>query len=100
MHTLEPNFLQNEEQIEKFVKLVIKSLKVLTHEFLVGIGAWLAPTCWRFSALPSAPPSFSGDGQSTSARVLPNLVLQSKSTRAQVWGYDYGKRNQEVRREA
>ena len=69
MHTLEPNFLQNEEQIEKFVKLVIKSLKVLTHEFLVGIGAWLAPACLRFSwgfaflALPSAPPSFSGDAQ-------------------------------------
>ena len=49
MHTLEPNFLQNEEHIKKFVKLVIKSLKVLTHEFLVGIGAWLAPACSHFS---------------------------------------------------
>ena len=55
MHTLEAYFLQNEEQIEKFVKLVIKSLKVLTHEFMVGVGAWRAPTCLRISALPSAP---------------------------------------------
>ena len=100
MHTLQQNFLQNEKQIEKFVKLVIKSLKVLTHEFMVGVGAWRAPTCLRISALPSAPPSFSGSGQSTSARVLPNLVLQRKLTRAQVCGYEHGKRNQEVHREA
>ena len=43
-------------------------LKVLTHEFLVGVLARLAPACspfsqgLAFSALPSAPSSFSGDG--------------------------------------
>ena len=50
--------------------------------------------------LPSAPPSFSGDGQRASARVSPNLVLQSKSARVRVRGYDHRKRNREVRREA
>ena len=54
MHTLQQNFLKNEEQIEKFVKLVIKSLKVLTHEFLVGIGAWLAPAYQGFCVLSAA----------------------------------------------
>ena len=62
----------------------------------------LVGSCLHFSwglsflALPSAPPSFSGDGQRTSAQVLPNLILQIKLARVWARDYDHCKRKREV----
>ena len=86
--------------------LTAMSLKVLPHKFFGGrrssagsrLFALLLGSCLLSASQRTSP--FSGNSRHTTARVSPNLILQSKSTRARVRGYNNRTRGREVRREA